>query len=90
MPENAVSPARSNAPALMNCSSPLSTTPYELLVQAVMDYAIYMLDPSGGHVVSWNPGAERIKGYAAKEIIGEHFSRFRPRKTELPAFPGLL
>jgi hypothetical protein len=38
MPENAVSPARPNAPALMNASSPLSTTPYELLVQAVMDY----------------------------------------------------
>ena len=40
-----------------------------------MDYAIYMLDPEG-RVVSWNPGAERIKGYAPEEIIGEHFSRF--------------
>ncbi|HEY4171750.1 MAG TPA: PAS domain S-box protein [Rhodopila sp.] len=48
---------------------------YELLVQGVVDYAIYMLDPEG-RVVSWNPGAERIKGYTADEIIGDHFSRF--------------
>ncbi|HEY8441581.1 MAG TPA: PAS domain S-box protein [Xanthobacteraceae bacterium] len=48
---------------------------HELLIRSVVDYAIFMLDPEG-HVVSWNPGAERIKGYAAAEIIGEHFSRF--------------
>ncbi|MBO9621814.1 MAG: PAS domain S-box protein [Sphingomonas sp.] len=48
---------------------------FRLLVQSVTDYAIYMLD-LGGHVVSWNAGAERFKGYAAHEIIGEHFSRF--------------
>ena len=48
---------------------------YERLVQSVVDYAIFMLDREG-HVVSWNPGAERIKGYSAKEIIGQHFSRF--------------
>ncbi|HJS87448.1 MAG TPA: PAS domain-containing protein, partial [Acetobacteraceae bacterium] len=48
---------------------------YELLVQGVVDYAIFMLDPEG-RVVSWNPGAQRIKGYAAEEIMGEHFSRF--------------
>jgi PAS domain S-box-containing protein len=48
---------------------------HELLVQSVVDYAIYMLDPTG-HVSSWNPGAERIKGYTAEEIIGRHFSRF--------------
>ncbi|WDY59868.1 two-component system sensor histidine kinase NtrB [Pseudomonas sp. PSKL.D1] len=48
---------------------------YEQLVQSVVDYAIYMLDPSG-RVVSWNPGAERIKGYRADEIIGRHFSLF--------------
>jgi PAS domain S-box-containing protein len=49
--------------------------PYELLIQGMVDYAIYMLDPEG-RVASWNPGAERIKGYTAEEIIGEHFSRF--------------
>jgi len=48
---------------------------YEQLVQSVVDYAIYMLDPSG-RVVSWNAGAERIKGYRADEVIGRHFSLF--------------
>ncbi|MFJ4444763.1 nitrogen regulation protein NR(II) [Pseudomonas sp. NPDC089422] len=48
---------------------------YEQLVQSVVDYAIYMLDPAG-HVVSWNAGAQRIKGYRAEEVIGRHFSLF--------------
>jgi PAS domain S-box-containing protein len=48
---------------------------YERLVQSVVDYAIFMLAPDG-RVTSWNPGAGRIKGYTAEEIIGEHFSRF--------------
>jgi len=47
-----------------------------LLVDAVEDYAIFMLDPSG-RVATWNIGAQRINGYAASEIIGQHFSRFR-------------
>ena len=50
---------------------------FRLLVLGVRDYGIFMLDP-GGHVVSWNAGAERIKGYAAEEIIGRHFSTFYP------------
>jgi PAS domain S-box-containing protein len=45
------------------------------LVQSVTDYAIYMLDVDG-HITSWNPGAERFKGYSQDEILGEHFSRF--------------
>lgn len=48
---------------------------YEQLVQSVVDYAIYMLDPTG-RVVSWNAGAQRIKGYRAEEVIGQHFSLF--------------
>ncbi len=48
---------------------------FKLLVQGVTDYAIYMLDPEG-YVVSWNAGAERIKGYTAHEIVGQHFSEF--------------
>jgi len=48
---------------------------YRLLVDAVIDYAIYMLD-AGGHVASWNSGARRLKGYDASDIIGEHFSSF--------------
>src|SRR5262249_39265101 len=50
---------------------------YRLLVESVNDYAMIMLDPKG-NVASWNPGAERIKGYRAEEIIGQHFSRFYP------------
>ena len=60
---------------------------YRLLVEAVTDYAIYMLDPNG-IVISWNPGAQRFKGYLADEIIGQHFSRFyteEDRKAGLPA-----
>jgi PAS domain S-box-containing protein len=48
---------------------------FRLLVQGVTDYAIFMLDPTG-HVTNWNSGAQRMKGYAAAEIIGQHFSRF--------------
>jgi PAS domain S-box-containing protein len=47
------------------------------LVDAVIDYAIYMLDPTG-HVSTWNPGASRLKGYAPDEVIGKHFSIFYP------------
>jgi PAS domain S-box-containing protein len=50
---------------------------YRLLVQGVKDYAIYALDPMG-RIVSWNEGAQRLKGYAADEIIGQHLSRFYP------------
>jgi diguanylate cyclase (GGDEF)-like protein/PAS domain S-box-containing protein len=50
---------------------------FRLLVEGVRDYAIFMLDPEG-RVASWNEGAERIKGYTAEEIIGEHCSRFYP------------
>jgi PAS domain S-box-containing protein len=48
---------------------------FRLMVEAVTDYAIFMLDPSG-RIVSWNEGARRIKGYEAEEIVGQHFSRF--------------
>ena len=59
---------------------------FRLLVQGVTDYAIYMLTPEG-EVSSWNPGAQRIKGYEPSEIIGQHFSRFyteEDRAAELP------
>jgi len=60
---------------------------FRLLVEGVKDYAIFMLDPQG-HVLTWNAGAERFKGYKAAEIIGQHFSRFYPAdalKAGLPA-----
>jgi PAS domain S-box-containing protein len=50
---------------------------YRLLVSSVRDYAIFALDPTG-HIISWNGGAQRIKGYDANEIIGRHFSTFYP------------
>jgi PAS domain S-box-containing protein len=53
----------------------LSEERLTLLIQGVRDYAIFMLDPAG-FVVTWNEGAERIKGYTAAEIIGQHFSKF--------------
>jgi PAS domain S-box-containing protein len=72
-------------------TEPIASLPvehrYRLLVEAVTDYAIYMLD-AGGIVTSWNPGAQRFKGYTADEIIGQHFSRFyvdEDRAAGLPA-----
>ena len=50
---------------------------FQLLVQSVRDYGIFMLDPDG-RVATWNEGARRIKGYTAEEIIGKHFSTFYP------------
>ncbi|MDR5856538.1 response regulator [Caballeronia sp. LZ062] len=60
---------------------------FERMIAGVRDYAIYLLSPTG-LVRSWNVGAERIKGYAPEEIIGQHFSRFyteEDRATDLPA-----
>ena len=50
---------------------------FRLLIESVKDYAIFILDPDG-RVSTWNPGAERIKGYTAAEIVGKHFSIFYP------------
>ncbi len=60
---------------------------FELLIQAVKDYAIYLLDPLG-YVASWNPGAERFKGYTADEIIGQHFSKFYTDEDRAIDLPG--
>ncbi len=57
-----------------------------MLVEGVVDYAIYMLDPTG-IVSSWNAGAERIKGYQAGEIIGQHFSVFYSEKDRQNGLP---
>jgi hypothetical protein len=59
---------------------------FRLLVDSVRDYAIFMLDPEG-HVLTWNAGAERIKGYRAAEIIGCHFSRFYPPEALARGLP---
>ncbi|MBB4235728.1 sensor histidine kinase [Rhizobium esperanzae] len=59
---------------------------FRQLVEGVSDYGIFGLDADGG-VVSWNAGAERITGYGAEEIIGQHFSRFYPAQTR-ETFPA--
>jgi PAS domain S-box-containing protein len=59
---------------------------FRLLVEGVRDYAIYMLDPTG-IIITWNAGAERIKGYSAREIIGKHFSCFYRPQDRLAGRP---
>ena len=59
---------------------------FRLLVQGVADYAIFMLDPNG-FVTNWNAGAARIKGYAAEEIVGHHFSEFYPEGDRQQGVP---
>ena len=59
---------------------------FRLLVDSVRDYAIFMLDPKG-HVLTWNAGAERFKGYRASEVIGSHFSRFYPPEALAKGVP---
>jgi PAS domain S-box-containing protein len=59
---------------------------FRLLVEAVQDYAIFMLDPDG-HVASWNAGAQRSKGYTAEEIIGQHFRVFYPPEKQAEKHP---
>ena len=59
---------------------------FRLLVESVQDYAIFLLDTSG-HVLTWNRGADRLKGYGADEIIGRHFSVFYPSERIAEKFP---
>jgi PAS domain S-box-containing protein len=62
---------------------------FRRLVESVHEYAIFLLDPDG-RVMTWNPGAERIKGYKAGEIIGQHFGRFYPAGTSREKLDGEL
>jgi PAS domain S-box-containing protein len=61
---------------------------YRLLIDAITDYAIYMLDRNGT-IVSWNPGAARFKGYTAAEVLGTHFSRFYLDEDRERGFPAV-
>jgi PAS domain S-box-containing protein len=60
---------------------------YRLLVESVRDYAIFALDNTG-HVITWNPGAQNIKGYSRDEIIGKHFSIFYPQDAVAAGKPA--
>jgi PAS domain S-box-containing protein len=70
-------------------SPPPREEAFRLLVEAVQDYAIFLLGPEG-HVRTWNPGAERAKGYAASEIIGQHFSVFYTPEERAAGRPAQL
>ncbi len=59
---------------------------FRLMVSAIKDYAIFMLDEAG-HIITWNTGAENLKGYKASEIVGQHFSKFYPQKDILNRKP---
>jgi PAS domain S-box-containing protein len=62
---------------------------FQLLVNAVTDYAIYMLEPTG-HIATWNAGARRFKGYEAGEVIGRHFSAFFTDEDKATDLPGRI
>jgi PAS domain S-box-containing protein len=62
---------------------------FRLLVETVVDYAIFLLGPDG-RVLTWNRGAQRIKGYAAEEIVGQHFSRFYTPEDQEAGRPAFL
>src|SRR2546430_2041596 len=62
---------------------------FRLLVEGIRDYAIFMLD-GAGRVSTWNTGAQRIKGYRAEEIVGQHFSRFHPPEAVAAGKPARL
>lgn len=64
-----------STPVSQIATQPPGEETFRLLIEAVQDYAIFLLD-ADGHVLTWNPGAERAKGYAGSEIIGRHFSAF--------------
>jgi len=59
---------------------------YQLLIQSVVDYAIFVLDAEG-YVRTWNPGARRLKGYSRDEIVGKHFSTFYTEEDRASGFP---
>ncbi|WP_394779064.1 PAS domain S-box protein [Undibacterium sp.] len=61
---------------------------FQMLVSAISDYAIYMLDVTG-HVVNWNTGAALFKGYTAEEIIGQHFSKFHTPEDQAAGIPAM-
>jgi PAS domain S-box-containing protein len=83
--EDDVAPVREQSTAT-DLALTESEEPFRLLVEGTRDYAIFMLDPTG-HVMTWNAGAERIKGYTHDEIVGRHFSTFYPDEDRISRRP---
>ena len=81
------SPAKLRPKQNEDRKQPFANEQFRLMIEAVTDYAIYMLDPEG-HIMSWNAGAQRVKGYSEAEVLGKHYSMFftnddiRARKPE--------
>jgi len=76
------------APRRRDCEPLTGDDRFQLLVEGVRDYAIYLLDVNG-RISSWNSGAARFKGYSAEEIIGEHFSRFYTEPDRAQGLPDM-
>ncbi|SAL12520.1 PAS domain-containing hybrid sensor histidine kinase/response regulator [Caballeronia telluris] len=88
MTQPASSPSPEDTPALEpREDADVRDSLYRTLVQEIEDYAIFMLDLDG-RVRTWNAGAQKIKGYAAREIIGQHFSRFYPAEALARDWPA--
>ena len=67
-------------------AAPVVDHRFQLLVEAVVDYGIFLLD-TGGHIVSWNSGAQKLKGWTRDEIVGRHFSTFYPPEAVATGWP---
>ena len=74
--------AEMNTPSNSTATILGSENSFRMLVESLKDYAIVMLDP-GGHIASWNAGAERFKGYRAEEIVGKYGNPGEPQTAEL-------
>src|ERR1700736_155010 len=59
---------------------------FRLLVESIKDYAIFILDPEG-NILTWNPGAQAMKGYTKDEVVGQHFSKFYPAEAIESGWP---
>src|ERR1044072_6804676 len=73
----------------LNFDRHVSEQRFQLLINAVTDYAIYMLEPTG-HIATWNPGARRFQGYGADESVRRHFSSFFTEEDKAAALPGRI
>jgi hypothetical protein len=72
--------------AVLSFSTPLDAERFQQLVESIIDYGIFMLDPQG-RIRSWNSGAERLKGYKQEEVLGRHFSIFYPPEAVARGWP---
>jgi PAS domain S-box-containing protein len=86
VPESVPQPAPQTAQPAHAGTSPAPGDIHRLLVESIRDYAIFVLDPDG-NVVTWNPGAQAMKGYAKEEIVGKHFSKFYSAEAVQSGWP---